>query len=227
MPIQKDFKRLVRARMRKTGEAYTTARAHLLEHRPQPPAPDYERLAGIRNATIEARTGCTWEKWVWALDRSGAQDWSHRAITEHVRRTYKTPMWWTQAVAVGYERIKGLRQVGQRRSGEFEAGKSKVFAAPVARVYRAFRDARTRRRWLGDVALTVRTAIPAKSMRVTWPDGTSVEWYFVPKGAAKCQVAVQHVKLADRESVDRMKAWWGERLGELEKLLKPAARAER
>ena len=236
MPIQKDFKRLVRARMRKTGEAYTTARAHLLGHRSSRPAPaapapaasqsiEYERLAGIRNATIEAKTGCTWEKWVWALDHAGAQEWSHRAIAEHIRRRYKTPMWWTQAVTVGYERIKGLRQIGQRRSGECEAGKSKVFAAPVARVYRAFRDARTRRRWLGDVALAVRTAVPNKSMRVTWPDGTSVEWYFVPKGEAKCQVAVQHVKLADRESADRMKGWWAERLGALEQLLKPAAPA--
>jgi len=30
MPTNKDFKRLVRARMRKTGESYTAARAHLL-----------------------------------------------------------------------------------------------------------------------------------------------------------------------------------------------------
>ena len=29
MPINKDLKRLVRARMRKTGEAYTAARAHI------------------------------------------------------------------------------------------------------------------------------------------------------------------------------------------------------
>jgi hypothetical protein len=228
MPTNKDFKRLVRARMRKTGEAYTTARAHLLGHRPpQPapaaprpePAPSYEQLAGIKDATIEAKTGCNWERWVWVLDQAGAREWSHRAIAEHVRRRYKTPMWWTQAVTVGYERIKGLRAVGQRRSGEFEAGKSKTFAAPVGRVYRAFRDLRTRRRWLGDVDLTVRTAIPNKSMRVTWTDGTSVEWYFVPKGDTKCQVAVQHVKLADREAADRMKTYWGERLGVLEGLL--------
>jgi hypothetical protein len=229
MPTNKDFKRLVRSRMRKTGEAYTTARAHLLRSRPQPPAPpaatrpapapSYEQLAGIRDATIEARTGCNWERWVWVLDQAGAREWSHRAIAEHVRRRYKTPMWWTQAVTVGYERIKGLRAVGQRRSGDFEAGKSKTFAATVARVYRAFRDARTRRRWLGDVDLTVRTAIPNKSMRVTWPGGSSVEWYFAPKGEAKCQVAVQHVKLADREAADRMKAYWGERLGVLEGLL--------
>ena len=31
MPINKDLKRLVRARMKKTGEAYTTARTHLLK----------------------------------------------------------------------------------------------------------------------------------------------------------------------------------------------------
>src|SRR2546422_3956023 len=31
MPTNKDFKRLVRARMQKTGEAYTAARAHLLQ----------------------------------------------------------------------------------------------------------------------------------------------------------------------------------------------------
>jgi hypothetical protein len=240
MPTDKDFKRLVRSRMRKTGEAYTTARAHLLRRRPQRPAPappaglvvqaappsaprpSYEQLAGIKDATIESKTGCNWERWVWALDQAGAQGWSHRAIAQHVREQYKTPMWWTQAVTVGYERIKGLRTVGQRRSGEFEAGKSKTLAAPLIRVYRAFRDTRSRRRWLGDVKLTVRTAVPNKSMRVTWPDGTSVEWYFVPKGAAKSQVAVQHVKLADREAAERMKAWWGDRLNALERMLNGA-----
>jgi hypothetical protein len=227
MPTDKDFKRLVRSRMRKTGEAYTTARAHLLKHRPPTPtlasrptpAPSHEQLAGIKDATIKARTGCDWGRWVWVLDQAGAQEWSHRAIAEHVRRRYKTPMWWTQAVTVGYERIKGLRAVGQRRSGEYEAGKSKTIAAPTARVYRAFRNVRTRRRWLGDVDLTVRTAIPNKSMRITWPDGTNVEWYFAPRGDAKCQVAVQHVKLPDPEAVNRTKTYWGERLGELERLL--------
>lgn len=226
MPTNKDFKRLVRARMAKTGEAYTAARAHLLSDRPQPaaaprpaPAPSLEQLAGIKDATIEARTGCNWERWVWHLDQAGAKEWSHRAIAEHVRRHYRMPMWWTQAVTVGYERIKGLRAVGQRRSGDFEAGKSKTLAAPVSRVYRAFRHSRARRRWLGDVDLTVRTAVPDKSMRVSWPDGTSVEWYFVAKGRSKCQVAVQHVKLSDREAVDRMKAYWAVRLSELEQTL--------
>jgi len=237
MPTNKDFKHLVRARMQKTGEAYTTARAQLLQkHQRQPPPPppppappaapppDYAKLAGMSDATIKEKTGCTWERWVWALDRVGAHEWSHRAIAEHVHEKYKVPGWWTQAVTVGYERIKGLRAIGQRRGGGYEASKSKVFAAPVGRLYRAFHDARTRRRWLGGVKLTVRTAIPEKSMRVTWPDGTSVELYFIAKGTARSQVAVQHRKLADKASADRMKEYWAERLGALAGLLAPAGR---
>jgi hypothetical protein len=230
MPTNKDFKRLVRARMSKTGEAYTTARAQLLQKkqqrrstpRPAAPSPDYAKLARMSDATIEAKTGCTWERWVRTLDHAGAYEWSHRAIAEYVHQTYKVPGWWTQAVTVGYERIKGLRAIGQRRGGGYEAGKSKVFAVPLGRLYRAFHDARTRRRWLGGVKLTVRTATRDKSMRVTWPDGTSVELYFAGKGPAKSQVAVQHTKLADKASADRMKAYWAERLGALQALLVPS-----
>ena len=236
MPATKDFKRLVRSRMRKTGEAYTAARARLLQ-KPQPrrrrqtheaapspaaaivaapePAPDYAALARMSDAAIEAKTGCDWKRWVHALDHVGAYEWSHRAIAEHIRKRYRVPSWWVQAVTVGYERIKGLRAVGQRRSGQFEAGKSKVFPVPVGKVYRAFRDLRTRRRWLGDVPLTIRTAVPDKSMRIIWPDGTSVEVYFVAKAAAKSQVAVQHGRLPDRDAVDRTKAFWAERLAVL------------
>jgi len=220
MPTNKDFKRLVRARMQKTGEAYTTARRQLLQRnplaKPSTPAPvDYARLAGMSDATIKAKTGCTWERWVMALDYHEAHTWSHRAIAEYVGEKYKVPDWWCQAVTVGYERIKGLRAIGQRRDGGFEASKSKVLAAPVARLYRAFSDRRARARWLPGVALTVRTATRDKSMRITWPDGTSVEVYFTRKGPAKSQVSVQHRKLADRGAATRMKAYWAERLAAL------------
>lgn len=230
MPTDKDFKRLVRARMSKTGEAYTTARSRLLQkphpRRSAPPAPtptapppDYAALAGMSDAALEAKTGCTWERWVRALDHVGAHEWSHRDIAAYLRDKYQVPSWWTQMVTVGYERIKGLREVGQRRGGGYEANKSKVFAVPLARLYRACHDARSRRRWLGDVRLTVRTATAEKTMRVAWADGTAVDLYFVGKGAAKSQLAVQHRKLPDKEAAERMKAWWGERMAALATLL--------
>ena len=229
MPVNKDFKRLVRGRMQKTGESYTAARAHLLDTkplpssrapRPEPPAPaDYARLAGMTDAAIKAKTGCTWERWVWALDRVHAYEWPHRDIAEHVHTTYKVPGWWSQTVTVGYERIKGLRVIGQRRGGGFEVSKSKVFPVPVARLYRAWKDGRTRARWLPGVALTIRTATPNRSMRITWPDRTTVALWFTAKGAARSQVAVGHLQLPSKDAATRMRAFWTERLGALAETL--------
>ena len=218
MPTNRDFKRLVRGRMQKTGESYTTARAQLLKRT----KPDYAKLAGMMSdAALKAQTGCTWERWVHALDRVQAHTWPHRRIAEYVHTTYKTPDWWSQTVTVGYERIKSLRAIGQRRGGGFETSKSKTFAVPLARLYRAFADARTRARWLPDVGFEVRTARASKSMRLTWPDRTSVEIGFMGKGPAKSQVAVQHSKLPDQAAASRLKQYWTERLGALGEVLAP------
>jgi uncharacterized protein YndB with AHSA1/START domain len=221
MPTNKDFKRLVRARMRKTGESYTAARVHFLRKKPAPATADYATLAGMSDATIKAKTGCTWERWVKALDYKQAHTWSHREIAAYVHKTFKIPGWWSQSVTVGYERIKGLRAIGQRRDGGFEASKSKVIAAPISRLYRAWRDARLRARWLPGVSPVIRTATRYKSMRVTWPDGTRVDVGFFAKGRAKSQVAIQHGRLPDRAAVIRMKEFWAARLKALTDVLAP------
>jgi len=168
---------------------------------------------------MKERTGCTWERWVKALDYAQAYTWTHREIAAYVSEKYKVPGWWAQAVTVGYERIKGLRAVGQRRDGSFEANKSRTFAVPLVRLYRAFHDARTRAQWLPGVDLTVRTATRGKSMRITWPDRTSVAVGFSGRGQGKSQVAVQHERLADRAAQVRMKQYWAERLDALRQVL--------
>jgi hypothetical protein len=238
MPTHKDFKRLVRGRMQKTGEAYTTARAQLLKqklkqkltqkpHKQKPPAAnppakvDYAKLAGRSDAVLKEKTGCTWERWVHALDRVQAHTWPHREIAKYAQEKYKIPGWWAQTVTVGYERIKGLRAVGQRRDGSFEANKSRTFAVPLARLYAAFHDGRLRARWLPGVDLTVRTATREKSMRISWPDGTSLSVGFTGRGATKSQIALTHEKLPDRAAQTRMKQYWAERLEALEQVLAP------
>ena len=217
MTLRKDFKRLVRTRMQKTGESYTAARAHLVaEPRSSPVASiDYAALAGMSDDAIKAKTGCTWERWVYALDKKNASTWSHREIADYVHKTYKVQDWWTQTVTVGYERIKGLRAIGQRRNGSFEANKSRTFAAPVSRVYRAFHNPKLRAQWLPDVDLTVRTARRDKALRITWPDGSSVEALFYGKGAGKSQLAITHAKLKAKAASTEMKAFWTDRLDAL------------
>lgn len=220
MTANKDLKRLVRRRMVRTGESYTAARSKLLAKTPA--KLDYAKLAGIEDAAIKAKTGCTWELWTKALDYARASEWPHRRIAEYVHEKYKVGDWWAQTVTVGYERIKGLRAIGQRRDGTFEAAKSKTFSVPLQRLYRAWSNTTLRAKWLPE-DFTVRSATPQKYMRISWPDGTSVLVGFTKKGAEKSQVAVQHTKLSDRAAVTKMKAFWEERLKALGDVLLPSA----
>lgn len=215
MPKNKDLKRLTRSRMKKTGESYTAARAELVKKSKQ----NLAERAGMSDRLVNARTGRTWEEWVRVLDARGARSMIHRDIAEYLCEEHGVPGWWAQTVTVGYERIRGLRDIGQRRSGEYEASKSKTLPVPLGELYRAFSVARTRERWLRGVKWTVRKAIADKSIRVTWEDGTSVEVYFAAKGPEKSQVAIQHRKLGTKAQATKAKAYWGEHLEGLAKLL--------
>ena len=191
MPRNKDLKRLVRARMRKTGEAYTAALAHI-NKKPRAAtvstgaAPhatpnsatksvDYAAVAGMSDEKLKAKTGCTWERWVHALDRRGAEQMSHREIVALVNEKYKVVPWWSQTVTVGYERIKGLRARGQRRDGTYEASKSRTFNVPVVTLFDAWADAGLRRRWLNGAKVRIRTATAPKSMRLDWAIATLLQ----------------------------------------------------
>jgi hypothetical protein len=169
----------------------------------------------MSDAVIKQKTGCTWERWVKSLDYHGAEKMSHRDIAMLVSEKYKVPDWWTQTVTVGYERIKGLRARGQRRDGTYEASKSRTFDVPVTKLFDAWKDAKVRKRWLDDASVKVRTATAPKSMRLGWSDGTIVAVGFYPKGKAKSSVAVQHTKLPDRETANRLKQYWAERFDAL------------
>ncbi|HYC51487.1 MAG TPA: hypothetical protein VEB19_10305 [Gemmatimonadaceae bacterium] len=94
MPVNKDLKRLVRARMEKTGEAYTAARAQLLKK------PDYAKVAGMADAKVQAKTGRTWEEWMRVLDSHDASTMAHRDIAMLVSGTYGAPDWWTDGVSL-------------------------------------------------------------------------------------------------------------------------------
>ena len=233
MTREKDFKRLVRARMMKTGEAYTAARAQILNkpagqtERLAPTSPDYEALSGIANRRLEERTGCAWEGWVQMLDGLGAAELPHREIAALVHRRFKVSEWWSQTVTVGYERIKGRRAIGQRIDGRYEAGKSRTYAVPVTTLFDAWANTRRRKRWLGDAPAAVRAAVAPTSMRLDWGNGTVVNAWFTAKGPDKSSVAVSHMKLDDRAEADRLRQFWSERLDALGETLASRARSRR
>lgn len=224
MPQQKDLKRLVRARMQKTGEAYTAARANIIRKPATPssaPTLDYASLAGMSDAVIKEQTGCNWERWVYALDRLKAHELPHREIAQIVRTKYKVKPWWTQAVTVGYERIKGLRERGQRRNGTFEMSRSRTYAVPVKHLFDAWHNPRKRAKWLTGGTVKIRTATSPKSMRLDWSNGGILAVNFTSKGPVKSAVAMSHEKLPDKETANRLKEYWSAQLDALGETLAP------
>jgi len=237
MPIGKDLKRRIRARMEKTGESYTTARASLLARKPparsraaartpravttrtaerEAPAPDLAALAGMKDAAVQARTGRTWAQWVETLDGLGAAARPHAWTARHLREEHALPAWWAQMVTVGYERIRGLRAKGQLRGGTWVVHKTKTYPVPLSELWRAFNRCKL---WIGDAQLRMSKATREKSMRMLAEDGTPVDVGFWSKGPARSQVQLQHGGLASRADATRLRAFWTERLARLGEVL--------
>jgi hypothetical protein len=215
MTRQKSFKRLVRARMEKTGESYTAARAMLLGSEVSTP------VLATSDAAIRERTGRGWEEWFDLLDDWGAAERSHREIARWMAEQLGTePLeWGAQAITYSYERARGMRELGQREDG-FAITATKTVDVPVDRLYDAFVDESERVRWLPDGELRERTATKPKSARFDWGDGASrVAVTFAEKGEARSTVALQHERLADAGEADRMKAYWRARVAELKQAL--------
>jgi hypothetical protein len=183
----------------------------------EPTAADFAALAGMSDEAVMKATGRTWPEWVAALDAIGAAEMKHRDIARWVHDQTGLD-WWSQSVTVGYERIRGLRDTGQRRGGAYEGSRSRTFAVPVGDLFAAFADEERRRRWL-DAPLTIRKATPDRSLRITWDDGTDVQVYLSAKGPGKSAVQVQHCKLPSKEAAEAAKAYWAERLDALGRVL--------
>ena len=217
MTKQGSFKRLVRARMEKTGESYTAARKVLLA------AEESKAIEGLAltmsDEAIRRRTGRGWEEWFDLLDTWGAADRTHTEIARWVAEEHSTKGWDAQSVTVSYERASGRRAVGEHADG-FSITVSKTVAVPVDRLYEAFVAGSVRERWLPDGDLRERTTLKPRSARFDWGDGdTRVNVGFEAKGEEKSTAALAHERLADADEASRVKAFWRERFATLKEVL--------
>lgn len=217
MTTHKSFKRLVRARMEKTGESYTTARVALLTAE-EPKASEGPALS-MSDDAIRRRTGRGWEEWFDLLDEHGTADSPHGEVARWLAEEHGIEGWNERAVVVNYERARGLRAVGEGPDG-FTITASKTVAVPVDRLYRAVVDPSQRSRWLPDGELRERTALDLKSARYDWGSGDSrVNVFFAAKDDGRSTLSLQHVRLPDGEQAEQMKAFWRERVTALKEVL--------
>lgn len=215
MTEHKSFKRLVRARMAKTGESYTAARAMLL--RAEPSGGTDAPALRTSDEKIRQRTGRGWEDWFAILDEWGAADRTHREIARWLAEQMGIhPLAWNaQAITASYELTRGLREAGEKDDG-FAITASKTVAVPVERLYEAVVSEAERTAWLPDGQLTARTATRPKSARFDWGEGpTRVNVTFLARGDTKSTVALEHRRLAGTGEADQMKTYWRERLSVL------------
>jgi hypothetical protein len=200
MTRQKSFKRLVRARMEKTGESYTAARAMLLADQ------EPDSWLATSDERIRERTGRGWEEWFDRIDAWG--ELTHREIARRIAAELNIdPLAWNaQAITMSYERTRGGRLAGQRDDG-FAVTATKTLPVPVEQLFDAF---------LAQGELSERTSTRPQSARFDWAGGESrVNATFVAKGEASSTVSVEHRRLADPDEAERMKAFWRKRLMQL------------
>jgi hypothetical protein len=228
------LKQLIRARASKTGERYTTARRQVLKDLQSRSEPSILRLVSTpkRSVSGQARgsvsdqkalekTGHGLDHWFGVLDRFGGVEKGHTAAARHLYDAHGVDGWYAQGITVAYERARGVRAVNQRRDGGFEVSVSKVVAADGAAVVKAFSEARRRSRWMSgvDAALGKALATALKSTRFVvradgqgrfrylW-DGTTVQFYLLPKPGGKVSVVVTNAKLKSAAMVEERRAQW-------------------
>jgi hypothetical protein len=170
------LKKSIRARSRKTGESYTTARRHVLAARtrrssavpdlltratrPDPPAKvvpatankpkQKTALGAVSDSATREKTGHGLDHWFAVLDRFGASLKGHTASARHLSEDHAVPDWYCQGITVSYERTRGLRSTNQACDGGFQVSVSRVVPASVAEVRDAVCSPERRAAWLAN-----------------------------------------------------------------------------
>jgi hypothetical protein len=231
------LKKTIRARAAKTGERYTTARRHVLKEieqrtpasvpvesmtAPRAPAGGISK-GSVSDAKALEKTGRGLAHWFTVLDRFGAVEKGHTAAARHLHDAHHVDGWYAQGITVAYERARGVRALNQRGDGAYEVSVSKVVAADSADVVvKAFSKA-GRRRWTkgvdADLVRALAAALDATAkgfvvrpdgqgrFRYKW-DGTTVQFYLLPKAGGKISVVVTNTKLAGAALVEQRRAQW-------------------
>ena len=224
------LKQKIRSRAKKTGESYSTARRHVLNETDKKrtdrtkAAASKARTAKATGTVSEARciekTGHGFDHWFGVLDKFKAPDKGHKAAAKHLLDDHKVSAWYAQSITVAYERARGLRDVNQSCSGDFQVSVSRVLPVSLDAATDAIGQKRRRQLWSAEVESTVRDDLDkalgekrikrgpnAHALRYKTKDGT-VEWRLTAKDDAKSQLVVTASGLASRDAIEPQRARW-------------------
>ncbi|MBF4550413.1 hypothetical protein [Pseudoclavibacter sp. VKM Ac-2888] len=171
------------------------------------------------DAAIRAQTGQGWDDWIDAIDAGVGRDAAHPRIVEWVMANSAQNGWWSQGIAVSFERMTGRRLAGQMPDGTFTANRSRTL--PVDReVLRALIADDAARDALLGFETEFRSKVASKTYKVLIArdaqpfGGLLFTFDAAPNGRTK--LAIAHEKLQVVDEIELWKAHWGAWLDALE-----------
>ena len=196
-------------------------------------------LGRISSHSVREATGRGWDAWLEALDAAGAADWDHREIVAYLERAHPevTSGWWRQSIAVGYERARGKRVVGQTADAGFQVGVQRTVGATAMGVWELITSRPDL--WLGEGASVafaegaryevppgdggpgasgeVRVVKPGERLRMTWhpedwPAPATLQVTLSESRSGKTAITAHLEKLPDADAREAMRARWREAL---------------
>jgi uncharacterized protein YndB with AHSA1/START domain len=183
----------------------------------------------ISDEAVRRATGHAWTHWFAILDEfREAED--HTARARHLRDAHGLAPWWSQTVALQFERARGHRVLHQRSDGVLEINVERTVPVGVADAFDAWTDAKRIGTWFStNVSQDVRVGGTYRNgdgdrgtflavdrprrLRFTWDNpehapGSIAEVTFRAKGPKSTAVRVTHAKLPSAKAVEGLRRGW-------------------
>lgn len=167
---------------------------------------------------VKAATGKGWMGWFIILNNAEASIKPHKEIAQ-LLHDKGCPGWWSQMIAVEYERARGGRKKNEREGGTFAVNVTKVMPVSLSKLFAAATDEKTRKDWFPVGAFEETSKTKDKYWRGKWKKDRKLEFGFYAKGEAKSQIALEIGKLPSEADVEKERAAWKKAMEKLANLV--------
>lgn len=196
-------------------------------------AADAAPAGEFRAGSVRAKTGRPRTEWFALLDDFGAAEHGHRATVAHLMGRHGLSGWWAQAIAVEYERARGVGTV-ERRPQSYSVSVQRALAVPAESAWETLSARECVTRWLaprhtqdfrvggryhnsaGGNGRFLRIA-PPRGLRFSWEGPRRskrgvVDVEVAPRGPDRCRVRLQHAGIGSEEEREALRLLWSRAL---------------
>lgn len=173
--------------------------------------------AQVFSLRIATTTGKTLEEWTELLDAVNGKSASEKSLIQYLTERFKLSPEWSSIITSNYFEANGLRS-SPNQEISFDTTATKTFGVALHVLEEYFSDESLRLSWM-ELPLTAVKIQPGKSIRYEGLNEGVLLVTFNGKSQDKCQITIQHLKLANEETAGKMQEFWKEKLNVLAKVL--------